>query len=136
MSSKNKDTLASTTLRAVLAEVYAADKASKDEKVSSSAILSILRKAATRRTESASQFAAAERPDLADKELREANLLSGFLPPMLSEAEIDSHLSKILAQLPSGEKPGMIFKEFYTVIDKSTVDPALVKKRLDVLLNP
>jgi len=131
---KNKDTLASTTLRAVLAEVYAADKASNDEKVSSSTVFSILRKAAARRTESATQFTAAARPDLAEKELHEANLLSQFLPALISEAEIDSHLQKILDRLPYGWKPGIIFKEFYSVVDKSTVDPVMVKKRLDVLL--
>jgi len=65
----------------------------------------------------------------------EANLLAQFLPPLLSEADVDSHLQKILDRLPSGQKAGIIFKEFYSVVDKSTVDPGMVKKRLDVLLN-
>ncbi|KAJ7502778.1 Yqey-like protein-domain-containing protein [Mycena galericulata] len=132
---KSKDTLASTTLRGVLAEVYSADKAAHDQKVASSTIISILRKAAARRTEAAAQFTAAARPDLAEKEIREANVLSQFLPPLLTEADIDSHLQKILDRFASAQKPGIIFKEFYSVVDKSTVDPRMVKERLDVLLN-
>ncbi|KAJ7124913.1 Yqey-like protein-domain-containing protein [Mycena epipterygia] len=131
---KSKDTVSSTTLRGVLAEVYSADKAINTQ-VASSTIISILRKAALRRTEAAAQYAAA-RPDLAEKEILEANLISRFLPPLLSETDIDIQLKKILNDLPKdSQKPGNIFKMFYSVVDKSTVDSDMVKKRLNALLN-
>ncbi|KAJ6555500.1 GatB YqeY domain-containing protein [Mycena sp. CBHHK59/15] len=134
---KSKDVEASTTLRSVLAEVYSADKIANDQ-VHTSAIISILRKQFTRRTESAAQYVAASRPDLADKELREGQILSRFLPPLLSEADVDTYLRKILDDLPKDATPrqrlGNIFKMFYSVVDKSTVDPEMVKKRLQVLL--
>ncbi|KAJ7928618.1 GatB/YqeY domain-containing protein, partial [Mycena leptocephala] len=132
---KSKDTLRSTVLRSVLADIYSADKQTSNNQVNSSAIISILRKAAARRTEAAAQYVAAARPDLADKETFEAELLSQFIPPVLSEAEVDNHLQKILDGLPaSPQKPGNIFKLFYNVVDKSTVDAEMVKRRLDVLL--
>ncbi|KAJ7675106.1 GatB YqeY domain-containing protein [Mycena rosella] len=131
---KSKDAVASTTLRGVLAEVYSADKAANTQ-VPSTAIITILRKAAARRNESAAQYTAAARLDLAERENLEVKLLSRFLPPLLSEADIDKHLREILDGLPKPPKPGQVFKLFYSIVDKSTVDSEMVKKRLDVLLN-
>ncbi|KAF7362056.1 Altered inheritance of mitochondria protein 41 [Mycena venus] len=134
---KNKDIKTSITLRAVLAEVHSADKTANSQ-IDSSAIKSILKKAAARRTEAAAQYAVAGRPELAEKETSEAKLLSQFLPPVLSEEEVDNTLRKILEDLPKDKPPqqklGSIFKVFYTVVDKSTVDSEMVKRRLDVLL--
>ncbi|KAF9467260.1 GatB YqeY domain-containing protein [Collybia nuda] len=134
---KNKDTVASTTLRSVLSEVYAADKASNN-KIPPSTIANILRKAVIRRVDAASKFTEASRLDLAEKENCEAELLSKFLPPLLSEAEIDRALREVIEALPGGAEPrkslGRIFKEFYSKIDKSTVDPSVVKQRAESLL--
>ncbi|KAJ7874685.1 GatB/YqeY domain-containing protein [Mycena olivaceomarginata] len=135
---KNKDTKTSITLRAVLAEVYSADKSKNaTQLIDSSAILSILKKAVVRRTDAAAQYTAAGRPELAEKEASEANLLSQFLPPTLSSAEVDDALRKILADMPSDaqKRPGNVFKVFYTVVDKSTVDAEMVKRRLNALLS-
>ncbi|KAG5636361.1 hypothetical protein H0H81_008309 [Sphagnurus paluster] len=138
LAMKSKDATTSTTIRSVLSEVYAADKASEVEKVPSTVIVNILRKAVVRRNEAAIKFTQAARPELAKKELRETEILSKFLPPLLSETEIDQALAQILATLPATadrkKSLGVIFKEFYSQVDKSTVDPNLVKRRADVLL--
>ncbi|KAG2015927.1 hypothetical protein CC2G_009146 [Coprinopsis cinerea AmutBmut pab1-1] len=139
MDGQSKDTVKSTTLRSVLSEVYNADKASKDEKVDSSTIVGILRKAVERRTEAADKFRAASRDDLAEKELQQVDIISKFLPPTLPESEVDSILSSILEQLPPANGPpqkalGMVFKQFYTQVDKSVVDAELVKRRAQALL--
>jgi uncharacterized protein len=85
------------------------------------------------------KFSDANRRDLADKEKQEAELLSKFLPPPLSQIEIDQHIKEIMDDVPAGYDPhklqGHIFKEFYSKVDKSTVDPILVKQRAQVLLN-
>lgn len=90
-------------------------------------------------TEAALKFSDANRRDLADKEQHEAELLSKFLPPLLSPVKIDQHIKEILDGLPAGYDPrklqGYIFKEFYLKVDKSTVDPILVKQRAQALLN-
>lgn len=90
-------------------------------------------------TESASQFAKGERPDLAEKEAREAEIISAFLPPMLSESEIDRVLGQVASSCPrdgnSKKVLGLIFKSFYSKVDKANVDPDLVKRRAEALLN-
>jgi len=135
---KNKDSFTSTTLRSVLAEVYAADKTSPP-KVSSSVVASIIRNANVQRIHSAAQFASASRLDLADKERREADILSAFLPPLLVESEIDGVLQDVLAEhKPEGDprRPlGKVLKAFFAKVDKSTVDASLVKHRAEALLS-
>ncbi|KAI9572101.1 GatB/YqeY domain-containing protein [Boletus coccyginus] len=134
---KNKDSVSSMTLRSVLSEVYNLDKSS-GSKISSSAIVAVLRKAVLRHTESASQFVKGERPDLANKEVREAEIISALLPPMLSEAEIDRALSEVIPSSPRDGNPkkvlGLIFKSFYSKVDKANVNPDLVKSRAEALL--
>lgn len=87
----------------------------------------------------ANQFASASRQDLADKENKETHILSQFLPPLLSETEIDRQLSSILSTLPVGTDPktsqGHVYKQFYSTVDKSLVDTDLVRKRFKVLIN-
>jgi uncharacterized protein YqeY len=140
----------------VLADIHAADKASP-EKVSSSAIVSIIRKAALRRVRfvtsflvtlltqvtkdnAAQQFLKASRQDLAGKEQREVVILSNFMPPSLSEDETDRILRDIVRELSiagsiSGNVLGKVSKEFYSRVDKSTVDPVFVTKRARALLS-
>jgi uncharacterized protein YqeY len=88
--------------------------------------------------DSAAQFTDASRSDLAEKERREADILSAFLPPLLAESEIDRILLDILAEHKfsdvRGKTLGIIFKAFYAMVDKSSVDTALVKRRAEVLL--
>ncbi|KAF8441418.1 GatB YqeY domain-containing protein [Boletus edulis BED1] len=135
---KNKDHVSSMTLRSVLSEVYNLDKSSGSN-ISSSAVIGVLRKAVLRRTESASQFVKGERPDLAKTEVCEAEIISAFLPPMLSEAEIDRVLKEVAPSCPQDGNPkkilGSIFKSFYSKVDKANVDSDLVKSRAEALLN-
>jgi uncharacterized protein YqeY len=95
----------------------------------------------TTQTDSAAQFIGASRPDLAEKEKREADILSTFLPPLLGESEIDRALREVLAEhKPEGDSRkalGKVFKAFYSKVDKSTVDAELVKHRAEILIrNP
>jgi uncharacterized protein YqeY len=87
---------------------------------------------------SAAEFEKAARPELAEKERKEADILQTFAPPLLSESEIDRRLGEIISELEpaSGDKRalGQIFKAFYTQVDKSTVDAELVKNRAQALL--
>ncbi|KAI0045280.1 GatB/YqeY domain-containing protein [Auriscalpium vulgare] len=138
-SMKARDTFSSTTIRSVLSEVYSADKSSPEQKIDSPAIFSLIRKATSRRVDSAAQFTQAARPDLAEKEQREADYLSQFLPPLLPEAELDSILMEILheqgPQVDPRKATGRVLKAFYAKVDRSTVDPSLVKRRAEELLS-
>jgi len=91
--------------------------------------------------DSAIQFTQACRSDLAGKEQREADLLARFLPPLLSEAEVDRILQDIKTEqaLQAQDDPrksiGRIFKTFYAKVDRASVDPDLLKRRADALFS-
>jgi uncharacterized protein YqeY len=53
-------------------------------------VVSVLEKMIKQRKESLTQFQAGNRPDLVDKETGEINLLQGYMPAQLSDAEIDT----------------------------------------------
>ena len=73
----------------------------------------------------------------------EAALLNAFLPPLLPVADIDRALTAVLADPalsnaikkgPAQKALGQVFKAFYAQIDKSSVDPDLVRQRAQALL--
>ncbi|KIY48036.1 GatB/YqeY domain-containing protein [Fistulina hepatica ATCC 64428] len=136
-SMKNKDLQASTTIRSVLSEVYVADKTA-NEKVSSSVITAILRKAIARRAEAALQYADAYRLELSEKELQEVAILKRFVPPLMAEADIERILREVVADIPAetpeNRKMGMAFKQFYAKVEKSAVDPDTVSQKLKAIL--
>ncbi|KAI0344611.1 GatB/YqeY domain-containing protein [Trametopsis cervina] len=134
---KARDSAKSTTIRAILSEVYSSDK-TQAQLLPPSAIVSIIRKAASRRIDAASEFDKGGRPELAEKERKEADLLQDFLPALLEEADIDRVLHEIIAEqqtAPNDKKAmGMLFKAFYAKVDKSLVDSDLVKSRAEALV--
>ncbi len=60
-------------------------------------VLAIIDKLLKQRRDSISQYEAAGRQDLADNEKFEAQVLLGYMPQPLSEAEIASHVGKAIA---------------------------------------
>ena len=91
--------------------------------------------------ENASQFEEGGREDLAAKEREEHAFLASYLPSLLPEAEIDRVLNPIVDVLRTTAKHGesknllgLVFKSFYSRVDRSRVDPSLVKKRAEALL--
>ncbi|KAJ3490382.1 hypothetical protein NLI96_g1461 [Meripilus lineatus] len=124
----------------LLSEVYSADK-TQPQPLASSAIISILRKAVARRADAAIEFDKASRPELASKERTEVDLLQSLLPPLLPESEIDLKLQEVITEQgitpgdsDSKKNLGKLFKGFYAKVDRSSVDPDLVKRRADALL--
>lgn len=61
-------------------------------------VLQILEKQIKQRRESASQFAAGNRPDLQARELAEIDLLQAYLPSALSPEELTSLIDEVVAQ--------------------------------------
>jgi uncharacterized protein YqeY len=75
--------------------------------------LVVLRKAVKQRLDSIEQFTKGSRPELADKERREMELLKTYLPPDLSDAELESGLREIIAASGAQSKKdmGKVMKE-------------------------
>lgn len=59
-------------------------------------VLSVLEKMIKQRRESASQYTAGNRQDLADKELAEIELLSSYLPTPLTDAELGTLIASAI----------------------------------------
>jgi uncharacterized protein len=79
-------------LRLVVSELQ------KDVKEGNGDELAVLRREHKRRVEAATQFENANRPDLAHKETAEAHLIAQYLPPDLSDEQLDTIVKDAVAQ--------------------------------------
>ncbi|MFC4657089.1 MULTISPECIES: GatB/YqeY domain-containing protein [Rheinheimera] len=91
-----KDKLRLGTIRLALAEVKQRQIDAQMEPTDAN-ILAVLTKMAKQRKESASQYSAAGRQDLADTELAEITIIEQFLPKALSAAELDDLLQQAVS---------------------------------------
>jgi uncharacterized protein YqeY len=82
MKARAKDRVGA--LRLVLSELQKAAKEGDGDE------LAVLRRERKRRLEAASQFRDGGRPELADAEQAEAELIAGYLPAELGDAELDA----------------------------------------------
>jgi hypothetical protein len=78
-------------LRLVLSELQKAEKEGGDDE------LTVLRRERKRRLEAAAQFRDGGRPELADQEESEAQLIAGYLPAELSDDELDQMITAAIA---------------------------------------
>jgi uncharacterized protein YqeY len=90
MKAREKDRVGA--LRLVLSELQ---KAAKDGDADEQAVLRRERK---RRLEAASQFRDGGRPELAEREESEAELISGYLPAELGDEELDAIVAAAIAE--------------------------------------
>jgi uncharacterized protein len=93
-----KDAARLLTIRGLLA---ACKQREVDERIvlDDTAVVAIVDKLIKQRKDSITQFAAANRTDLVDKETAELLVLEGYLPQRLSAAEIATEVSLLVAEL-------------------------------------
>jgi uncharacterized protein YqeY len=98
-------------------------------------VLAIIEKMIKQRKDSISQFEAGGRQDLADIEKAELTVLSAYMPPELSEAEISGEVAAAIAQTGAagpqdmGKVMGVLKPKLAGRADMTAVS-ALVKKAL------
>jgi uncharacterized protein YqeY len=86
---KARDELTTGTLRMALTAVTTEEVAGKQARQLSDAdVVSVLVREAKKRREAAEAFAAAGRPELAERERREGQVLDRYLPAQLSDDEL------------------------------------------------
>jgi len=80
-----------------------------DERISvdDAAVMSIVEKLIKQRKDSIEQFAKAGRNDLVDKEKAELELLSGYLPQQMSDAELEVAVNAAIAESGAAGPQGM-----------------------------
>jgi len=67
------------------------------EEVDDQTFLSLVRKGLKQRLESSEQFRQGDRPELAEKEEREAEILKTYLPPEISDRQIQTAIREFVA---------------------------------------
>jgi uncharacterized protein YqeY len=97
--------------------------------------MSVLRKAVKQRQDSIEQYRQGNRPDLADKEAAEIEILRIYLPPELTDAELESGLREIITSTGAQSKKdlGKVMKEA-TAKYKGRVDGKKIQEVVSRLL--
>ena len=133
---KAKEAVRLASLRAVKAAILLAKTAEgASGELTDQDIVKLIQKLVKQRKESAEQYNAAGRPELADNELAEAAAMEVYLPKQLSEAELEAELAKIIAEVgaskPSdmGKVMGVATKRLAGLADGRAIS-ATVKKLL------
>ncbi len=96
MRAGEKDRL--VTIRMLLAAIKQREVDERTD-TTDTAVLVILERLIKQRRESASQYAAGNRPDLETKEIAEIAILQAYLPAPLSAAELDALIADVMAGL-------------------------------------
>ena len=88
-------------MRLVLSELQKAAKEGDSDE------LGVLRRERKRRLDAAEQFRAGGRPELADKEESEAELITSYLPAELDDAELEQIVADAVAETGASEPKDM-----------------------------
>ena len=124
----------SSTLRYALSFI---NKEEKDKNIvlNDSEVIKVLKSMIKRNKDSYDQFMNASRQELADKEKKEMDLLSTYLPEVLGEVETEEIVKKIITELDitsikeMGKAMGMIKNNHGDTVDMSLVS-TFIKKLL------
>ena len=124
----------SSILRFALAFI---NKEEKDKKIelSDSEVVAVIKSLIKRNKDSYDQFTSANRPELAEKEKKEMDLLQSYLPEVMNENETEEIVKSTIDKLgissmkEMGKAMGEIKKNHADTIDLSLVSQ-LIKKHL------
>lgn len=100
---KAKEEIALSTVRLILAALkdrdIAARGAGKSDGIEDSEILSMLQSMIKQRKESASTYADAGRDELAAREEAEIDVIQGFLPQQMDDADVETVIAELIAEV-------------------------------------
>jgi uncharacterized protein YqeY len=101
-----------STLRMLQAAIKN-EQISLGHELSDEEAMAVIRKGVKQRLDSVEQFTKGNRPDLASKEAAEIEMLKVYLPPELSDVELESGLRDIIASTGAQSKKdmGKVMKE-------------------------
>jgi len=101
-----KDAARLSTIRMLLAAIKQREVDERKE-LSDADVLAVVEKMIKQRRDSIAQFNAGNRPDLADKEQSELDLLTGYMPKPYTDAEIDAMIAEAVASTGAAGAAGM-----------------------------
>jgi len=123
---RDKDKQKVGTIRLLTAAIKQIEVDERKE-LSDTDVIAIVTKMVKQRKDSAQQYEAAERQDLADQEIYEIGVIEKYLPEQLSDSEIEDFIKKTIAQVDAkgmqdmGKVMGVLSKELAGKVDMGTV---------------
>lgn len=106
-SIRAKDSLTSGTLRMVLSAITNEEVSGKESRVlNDQDLITVLNREAKKRKEAATAYDDAKRPELADKERAELNIIQAYLPAALSAKELEDIIAAAVAQVVANGASG------------------------------
>lgn len=106
VSMKSGDKFRTTTLRLIISSIQSEEINLKSD-LSDDQCIQILEKMIKQRKDSISQFEAANRSELADKEKEEIKTIQEFMPEQMSESEISEIVAKVILDLQADSMKDM-----------------------------
>lgn len=98
-SIKAKDELRTSTLRMLKSEIMKLEVSGTKKEVTNDDVLGIIQKLVKQRYDSAQQYETGNRPELAEKEKKEAKILEEYLPRQLSRDEVRDIVKSTIAEV-------------------------------------
>lgn len=97
---KARDEVTSATIRMALTAITNEEVAGKESRaLSDEDVLTVLGREAKKRRESAEAYDAASRPELADRERAELDVIARYLPQPLSDTEVEAIVAAAVAEV-------------------------------------
>ncbi|GHF06548.1 GatB/YqeY domain-containing protein [Streptomyces griseoluteus] len=104
---RERDELRSATLRLTLAAITKEEVAGKEKReLSDDEVLKVITKEAKKRREAADAFAQGGRPEQAEREKAEGELLATYLPKQLSDDELTTIVAQAVEEAKAGGAEG------------------------------
>lgn len=114
---KAHDELTKSTLRMAVAAIKNEQVAgSEARELSDDEVLAVLNREVAKRRDSAEAYTAGHRPELAEKELAEVEVLQRYLPAALTDAELDAIVAEEVAAAAAGLGAAPTMKQMGLVI--------------------
>lgn len=104
---KARDEVTSATIRMALTAITNEEVAGKESRtLTDDDVLTVLGREAKKRRESAEAYDAAARPELADRERAELDVIARYLPQPLSEAEVEAIVAAAVTEVSASGATG------------------------------
>jgi len=110
---KSRDTLRSSVLSFLRSDMMNVAVAKKKAKLDDSEAIGVIKKQIKQHQDSVDQFTKGNRPDMAEKEAKELEILKTYLPPELSIDEIKRIIEEVISELGAQDMKdmGRVMKE-------------------------
>ena len=138
---KNKDKESTNAIRLILAAIkdkeIALRSEDKNNEVSEEIIFNILKKMVKQRNESIDLYKKGNRPELADKEKKEIDIIQKFLPKQLDESTVKNLCKEIIQKLNADKMSdmGKVMAELKKHEFSSQIDMAKASSCVKIILS-